>query len=719
MELLCVALLMFSGFLETTTQDYQLLGPVDNLIVEAGEDVVLTCYIRPSISAENLTVEWFRLHLTNTLVHLYEAHEDRYEQQIDSYRGRTSLFKEELKKGNISLKLSAVRTSDDGVYKCFVESPSWYDDITIYLEVKAKVFHAWKIAVICVFVFSLILIAFTAYILQDKFSKKELTPAQCAVIAHMHHSSKHVRKEINLKKYKTSEEGYRRLIPAITNCTQARFTGCGLSEICIETVGAALQSEKSSLKELDFSYTNLQDSGLDLLSDGLKSSHCKLEKLQLVKSELDKQSGVILRSVLQTKNSLKVLDLSNNNLQDAGLDLLSEGLKSPHCKLEILRLPICNLTKESCKFLASSLQTEISSLKELDLSRNNVQDLGVELLSAGLKSLNCKLEILRLAWCNLGGSSCKYLGSVFMLTTSSLKELDLSNNDLQDSGVDLLSPGLGNSNCKLIILRLSGCLITEVGCSSLASALNSNPSHLKELDVTYNHPGDSGKNLLSERLNDPNYRLKTLRLEYAGECRIKPGIRKYTYDLTLDPNTAHNQLCLYEENKKVMWAREQQVYLDNSHRFDVWNQVLCTESLTGRCYWEAEWSEKAVIAVTYETISRKGTSYDCGFGGNEKSWRLSCSKNGYSVCHNKIGTELEVPPSYSSRVGVYLDWEGGTLSFYSVSSNTHTLTHLHTFHCTFTEPVYAGFRLYPHSSISLLQTCSSPALEPASYELTT
>uniref|UniRef100_A0A8B9J729 SPRY-associated domain-containing protein n=1 Tax=Astyanax mexicanus TaxID=7994 RepID=A0A8B9J729_ASTMX len=137
--------------------------------------------------------------------------------------------------------------------------------------------------------------------------------------------------------------------------------------------------------------------------------------------------------------------------------------------------------------------------------------------------------------CNLGVKTCETLGLIINLENC-LKELDLRNNDLQDSGVELLSSGLKSSHCKLQILRLSGCMITKKGCSSLASALILNPSHLKELDLTYNYPGESGVKLLSARLEDPHY-----------GC-----------DFTLDPNTAHPRLSLSEENRRVEWGEEQQ-----------------------------------------------------------------------------------------------------------------------------------------------------------------
>uniref|UniRef100_A0A3B4BWH9 B30.2/SPRY domain-containing protein n=1 Tax=Pygocentrus nattereri TaxID=42514 RepID=A0A3B4BWH9_PYGNA len=171
----------------------------------------------------------------------------------------------------------------------------------------------------------------------------------------------------------------------------------------------------------------------------------------------------------------------------------------------------------------------------------------------------------------------------------------------------------------------------------------------------------------------------------------------YSCDVTLDPNTANTRLSLSEENRKAVRVEERQTYPDHPERFDYWEQVLCRESLTGRCYWEAEWSGDVYIAVTYKGIGRKGGS-DCQFGWNEKSWSLSCSNIRYSVCHNNISTAVSAPSSQSNRVGVYLDCPAGSLSFYSVSRETHRLTLLHTFSCSFTEPLYAGFGLYSSDS---------------------
>ncbi|XP_063325045.1 NACHT, LRR and PYD domains-containing protein 3-like [Pelmatolapia mariae] len=417
-----------------------------------------------------------------------------------------------------------------------------------------------------------------------------------------------------------------------------------------------------------------------------------------------------LLSVVSSQScSLRELDLSTNSLNDSAVKLLSAAVESPHAKLNILRLNVCELSEENCKAVSSALSSQSSSLTELDLSTKNLQDSGMKLLSAGLQSLNCKLNTLSLSGCNLSERSCEALSSV--LGSSSLRELDLSNSDLQDSGVKLLSPGLKSSQCAVETLSLSGCLITEEGCISLASALSSNPSHLRELDLSYNHPGDSGTKLLSAGLKDPGWRLDTLRVEPAGVRWLRPGLRKYSCQLTIDTNTVNTKLQLSDNNRKVTRVEEVQSYPDHPDRFDVYEQLLCRNGLTGHCYWEVEWRASVFISVSYRSIRRKGDNTDCGFGHNDQSWSLYCTERlGYSVWHNNretsISSSSSSPPSSSSssssvsnRVAVYVDCPAGTLSFYRVSS--YTLIHLHTFNTTFTQTLYPGFWVGCGSSVSL------------------
>lgn len=171
------------------------------------------------------------------------------------------------------------------------------------------------------------------------------------------------------------------------------------------------------------------------------------------------------------------------------------------------------------------------------------------------------------------------------------------------------------------------------------------------------------------------------------------------YKLHLDPNTAHRNLMLSEQNQQVTRGSAQP-YSDHPERFDCWPQVLCREPLTGRCYWEVEWTGTAAIGLTYKSISRKGRGKDDVLGQNPKSLTLYCDENSYSVYHDKKKTEIDYPPYGCNRVGVFLDWPTGSVSFYRVSSEKLML--LHTAYSCFTEPLYAGFTLYPSdTAISL------------------
>uniref|UniRef100_A0A8C4NQR5 Protein NLRC3 n=2 Tax=Dicentrarchus labrax TaxID=13489 RepID=A0A8C4NQR5_DICLA len=348
----------------------------------------------------------------------------------------------------------------------------------------------------------------------------------------------------------------------------------------------------------------------------------------------------------------------------------------------------------------------LSSEKDLDVFDLKKYSASEEVLLRLLPVVKASNKAL-LSSCNLSERSCEALSSVLTSQSSSLRELDLSNNNLQDSGVKLLSAGLKSSHCRLEKLRLSGCMISEEGCTSLASALRSNPSHLRELDLSYNHPGDSGVTLLTAGLEDPHWRLDTLRVEHGGEQRLKPGVRKYSCELTVDTNTMNRNLELSDNNRKVTLVVEEQPYPDHPERFDFWPQLLCRNGLTGCCYWEVEWRGRVLISVSYRGISRKGYNADSRFGGNDQSWTLECSDDGgYSVWHNDKTTDLpslssssSSSSSVSNRVAVYVDCPAGTLSFYRVSSDT--LIHLRTFNTTFTEPLYPGFRFWFGSSVSL------------------
>ncbi len=151
----------------------------------------------------------------------------------------------------------------------------------------------------------------------------------------------------------------------------------------------------------------------------------------------------------------------------------------------------------------------------------------------------------------------------------------------------------------------------------------------------------------------------------------------------------NKHLRLSERNRVITDNNTVQSYPDHPDRFDEYLQVLCRESVCGRCYWELEWSGYVFISVSYKSIRRKGGD-ECVFGSNDQSWSLICSRSSYSFRHNNIETDLSVKP-ISSRIGVFVDHGAGTLSFYSVSD---TMSLIHTVQTTFTQTLYPGFRVY-------------------------
>ncbi|KAL4006239.1 Ras-related protein Rab-11A [Sarotherodon galilaeus] len=348
--------------------------------------------------------------------------------------------------------------------------------------------------------------------LKSENRSERLSEIHCSALAHILQMSEEVLDELDLKKYNTSLEGRRRLIPVVRNCRKARLSLCGLSEISCDYLAAALKSNPSHLRELDLSHNKLQDSGVKHLCGFLESPGCGLETLRLMGCGLSEISCDYLAAALKSNPShLRELDLSSNKLQDSGVKHLCGFLESPGCGLETLRLWSCGLSEISCDYLAAALKSNPSHLRQLDLSSNKLQDSGVKHLCGFLESPGCGLETLRLNDCGLSEISCDYLAAALKSNPSHLRELDLSWNILQDSGVKHLCGFLESPGCGLETLRLWFCGLSEISCDYLAAALKSNPSHLRQLELRGNNLKDPDVKQLSDLQQSSDYRLETLR----------------------------------------------------------------------------------------------------------------------------------------------------------------------------------------------------------------
>ncbi|XP_036434332.1 E3 ubiquitin-protein ligase TRIM16-like [Colossoma macropomum] len=190
-----------------------------------------------------------------------------------------------------------------------------------------------------------------------------------------------------------------------------------------------------------------------------------------------------------------------------------------------------------------------------------------------------------------------------------------------------------------------------------------------------------------------------------AEPKTREEFLKCFYQLTLNPCMSHRSLRLYGENQQVdlIGQRQESYYGSIITRYsENWCQVLCTEPLSGRCYWEVEISGHVSVAVSYKDVSWKTSGSQSAFGSSNKSWSLECLDSNLCFRENQGKMDLSVQPC-SSNIGVYVDHSAGILSFYSVSD---TMTLLHRVHTTFAQPLYPGFGMKSKkSSVRICDHC--------------
>ncbi|KAF3688193.1 NLR family CARD domain-containing protein 3 CARD15-like protein Caterpiller protein 16.2 [Channa argus] len=406
--------------------------------------------------------------------------------------------------------------------------------------------------------------------------------------------------------------------------------------------------------------------------------------------------GLVSHKVNSSKTNREIVDYIKKKIN--GKLSPERSINLFHCLNE---LNDCSLLDEVQQYLRNLSTDELTPAQQSALvfilmsSKKDMNVFGVKRYFASEEALLSLLPVVKtsnkalISGCNLPGKSCEALHSDVSSQPSTLKELHLSNNNLQDSEMKLPSAELESPDCRPETLRLSNCLIAEEGCASLAPALQSNPSHLKGVDLSDNHQVESEVKLLSAGLEQSHFRLDIVRMNNEAKT-LKPELRKWACKLTLDSNSENEFLRLSNNNRMVTAVAGAHADLDHPVIFDDWCELTCTNGLTGRCYWEFEWKGDVFVSVTHYL--------------HHQTWSLTCSYDGYYVCHNT--TESFIPCFSSSsvynRVAVYVDCPAGILSFYRVSSDK--LIHLHSFNTTFTGLLYAGFGF--GSSGSSVSLCS-------------
>ncbi|XP_075568307.1 NACHT, LRR and PYD domains-containing protein 6 [Pelecanus crispus] len=292
-----------------------------------------------------------------------------------------------------------------------------------------------------------------------------------------------------------------------------RFDRCQLTGACCGALASVL-STNPTLTELDLSGNeDLRDGGLKLLCEGLRCGARQLQALRLGCCNLTATGCKDLAAVLRTMPSLVQLDLSDNPLGDGGVRELCRALAEPGCSMQKLWLWQCRLTEASCGALAAMLPAS-PSLTELHLGNNKLGDGGVRRLSKGLRDPACRLQVLRLWQCRLTEASCGALAAT-LPASPSLTELHLGDNKLGDGGVRRLSKGLRDPACRLQVLSLWQCHLTGACCEDLCAVLEASQS-LEHLDLSQNDLGDGGVQLLCEALRRPTCCLQKLWLKKSG-----------------------------------------------------------------------------------------------------------------------------------------------------------------------------------------------------------
>ncbi|XP_044161053.1 E3 ubiquitin/ISG15 ligase TRIM25-like [Bufo gargarizans] len=211
--------------------------------------------------------------------------------------------------------------------------------------------------------------------------------------------------------------------------------------------------------------------------------------------------------------------------------------------------------------------------------------------------------------------------------------------------------------------------------------------------------GDGGEGRSEDDLDEVLISLTLLRSMRDIVTNVTSELGLHVPDILLDEDTAHRRVKISEDLKTATRTEEEQDRPESPGRFLDWSQVLSRCGLSsGRHYWEVEWDQigGCDIGMSYPSIERKGD--ESFIGDNDKSWCLEMSGAECEVYHRSVRSPLSVDTT-CPRLGVFLDYEAGRLSFYQLCD---PIRHLHTFTASFSEPLHVVFWLWSGASVRII-----------------